>query len=140
MSVFIEPIPEHLLNISRKSFCKHDRDTNAALTSVSRFSKLDSFSELRTQNSELRTQNSELRTQNSELRTQNSELRTQNSELRTQNSELRTQNSELRTQKFISNNTCVYMHVQHKSMSYSCIMSWRLNNSYSIAFERQPCD
>ena len=39
--------------------------------------RIDSFSELRTQNSELRTQNSELRTQNSELRTQNSELRTQ---------------------------------------------------------------
>ena len=29
---------------------------------------------------------------------------------------------------------------RYKSMSYSCITSWRLNNSYSTVDEQPPCD
>ena len=29
--------------------------------------------------------------------------------------------------------------LRYKSVSYSCITSWRLNNSYSTADEQPPC-
>ena len=33
-----------------------------------------------------------------------------------------------------------YYILRYKNMSYSCITSWRLNNSYSTADEQSPCD
>ena len=56
----------------------------------------------------------------------------------------RTQNSEIRNlfdiiHVFKCTAYC-YRIILYKSMSYSCITSWRLNNSYSTADEQSPCD